>query len=324
MALMDAILLRFLEPARLWWLVLVPLIAGLYVALSLKLIVPRKDRRNRRLANLLPMESKWKRHFAVTSALLSLVMLVVAFARPLAYTQVPRERATIVLTIDVSRSMMAEDVSPDRITAAKEAAKEFVDMLPPGFNLAVVAFAASASIISPPSLDRGAAKRAIDSLELAPSTAIGDAIVTSLKALELAPKDPEHPDDPAPGAIVLLSDGATNSGIDSATAADRAKEAGVPIYTIAYGTPRGYVIENGQRYSVPVDHSELAEIAQRSNGKKFSAESRQDLSEVYETIARQIGYVDEATEVTGRYAGISLLFAIIAAVGVISLAARWP
>jgi Ca-activated chloride channel family protein len=318
---MGAILLSFMEPLRLWWLVLVPLIAGLYVVLSLRII---PGRRNQRLANILPMESKWKRHFAVTAALLSLTMLILAFARPQAYTQVPRERATIVLAIDVSRSMMAEDVSPDRFTAAKEAAKEFVDMLPPGFNLAVVSFAASASIISPPSTDRGAAKRAIDSLELAPSTAIGEAIVTSLKALELAPKDPDHPDDPAPGAIVLLSDGATNSGISSTTAAGRAKDAEVPVYTIAYGTPGGYVIQDGRRSPVPVDHSELAEIARRSGGKKFSAASRQDLSEVYEAIARQIGYVEEATEVTGRYAGISLLFAVVAALGVISLAARWP
>jgi Ca-activated chloride channel family protein len=318
---MGSILLSFMEPMRLWWLVLLPLIGGLYVMLSLRLVF---SRRNRRLANLLPVESKWKRHFAVIAALLSLTMLILAFARPQAYTQVPRERATLVLAIDVSRSMMAEDVQPDRITAAKEAAKEFVDMLPVEFNLAVVAFAASASIVFPPSTDRGAAKRAIDTLELAPSTAIGEAIVTSLRALELAPIDPEHPDDPAPGAIVLLSDGATNTGINSRTAADRAKDAGVPVYTIAYGTPGGYVIQDGRRSPVPVDHSELAEIAKRSNGKKFSAESKQDLSEVYETIARQVGYVEEAREVTERYAGISLLFAVVAAVAVISLAARWP
>jgi Ca-activated chloride channel family protein len=293
----------------------------LYLLLSSRFV---PGRRNRRLAELLPTESKWKRHFSVLASLLSLTFLIMAFARPVAFIDVPRERATVVLTIDVSRSMAAQDVAPDRLTAAKEAAMEFVDMLPQGFNLAVVSFAASTAIVLPPSTDRGAAKRVIAGLELLPSTAIGDAIYTSLDALKLAPPDPDHPDDPAPGAIVLLSDGATNVGKDSATAARASKEKGVPIYTIAYGTANGYVIENGQRAQVPVDHYELSRIAQLSGGKKFSAESKQDLSEVYETIARQIGYVQEASEVTERFAGVALLFAVFAGIGAISMAARWP
>ncbi|MDR0837944.1 MAG: VWA domain-containing protein [Propionibacteriaceae bacterium] len=319
--MLDSLLMGFGAPERLWWLVLVPAVGGLYLLLSSRFV---PGRRNRRLAELLPTESKWKRHFSVMASLLSLTFLVMAFARPVAYVEVPRERATVVLAIDVSRSMAAQDVAPDRLAAAKEAAMEFVDMLPQGFNLAVVSFAASTAIVLPPSTDRGAAKRVIAGLELLPSTAIGDAIYTSLDALKLAPPDPDHPDEPAPGAIVLLSDGATNVGKDSATAAKAAKEKGVPIYTIAYGTANGYVINNGQLDQVPVDHYELSRIAQLSGGKKFSAESKQDLSEVYETIARQIGYVEEASEVTERFAGVALLFAVFAGIGAISMAARWP
>jgi Ca-activated chloride channel family protein len=319
--MLDSLLMGFASPMRLWWLVLVPVVGGLYVLLASRFV---PGRRNHRLADLLPMESKWKRHFSVLASLLSLTFLIMAFARPVAYVEVPRERATVVLAIDVSRSMAAQDVAPDRLTAAKAAAEEFVDMLPPGFNLAVVSFAATATIVLPPTTDRGAAKRVIAALEMAPSTAIGEAIFTSLAALKLAPPDPDHPDDPAPGAIVLLSDGATNTGKDSATQARAAKEAGVPVYTIAYGTANGYVIENGQRAQVPVDHYELSRIAQLSGGKKFSAESKQDLSEVYETIARQIGYVEESSEVTERFAGVALLFAVFAGLGAISMAARWP
>jgi len=260
----------------------------------------------------------------LTAALLSLASLVVAYAQPSAYIDVPRDRATVVLTIDVSRSMEATDVSPDRVTAAKQAAESFVDMIPASFNLAVVSFSGTPSIVMPPSTDRGAAKRAIAALQLGPSTAIGEAIYTSLQALSMAPPDPKHPDDPAPGAIVLLSDGATNIGRASSGAAQAAADQGVPVYTIAYGTPGGYVIEDGRKALVPVNHAELMNIAKTSGGKKFSAETKQDLSEVYQTIARSIGYDKETAEITQRFAGISLLFAIIAGCGVISLAARWP
>jgi len=313
--------LGFLAPQRLWWLLLVPTIAGLYILLSARLV---PGRRNRRLDRLLPLESPWKRHFSVSAALLSLAALVVAYAMPTAYIDVPRDRATIVLAIDVSRSMEASDVSPNRLTAAKQAAESFVDMLPAGFNLAIVSFSGTASVVMPPSTDRGAAKRAIDALSLGPSTAIGEGIYQSLYALGMAPPDPNHPDDPAPGAVVLLSDGATNVGRSSSDAAHAAKDQGVPVYTIAFGTPNGYVVENGRRASVPVNHAELLNIAKISGGKKFSATTEQDLSEVYRTIAHSIGYDKQTAEITERFAGIALLFAVIAGAGVISLAARWP
>jgi len=319
--MMIAMQLTFIRPERLWWLLLVPAIALLYLLLSLRL---RQPGRKRRVAKLLPTESAWKRHFSVIASLIAMAALVVAFAEPAALVDVPKDRATIVLAIDVSKSMACTDVAPNRLDAEKTAAEKFVDLLPAGFNLSVVSFAATASIVMAPSTDRGAAKRAIQSLQLQPSTAIGEGIYVSLQALTLAPPDPAHPDDPAPGAIVLLSDGSTNIGRSSSVAAQTAGDQGVPIYTIAYGTSDGYIIQDGQRMYVPVDHAELMRIANLSGGKKFAASSAQDLSSVYATIARDVGYDQEMSEITERFAGVALLFAIIAGLGVISLAARWP
>jgi len=318
---MIDMVLAFMSPHRLWWLVLVPVIAVVYAGLTLRL---RNHTGTRRLMRLVPVESAWKRHFSVVASLLSLASLALAYAQPAALVNVPKDRATVVIAIDVSASMAATDVAPTRIDAEKTAASNFVDMLPPSFNLAVVSFAATANIVMAPSTDRGAAKRAINSLQLQPSTAIGEGIYTSLQALKLAPPDPQHPDDPAPGAVVLLSDGSTNTGRPSAGAAQLAGQQGVPVYTIAYGTANGYIIENGQKEYVPVNNAELMSIAKDSGGKKFSAASASDLSAVYETIAQDVGYTQEMSEITERFAGVALLFAIIAGLGVVSLASRWP
>lgn len=318
---MTAMQMAFMHPDRLWWLLAVPIIAAAYLLL---LAVLRQPGPKGRLRRLVPAESAWKRHFSVLASLLSLAALVVAWSQPAALTDIPKQRATVVLAIDVSSSMAATDVAPNRLDAEKTAAASFVDILPAGFNLAVVSFAATATIVMAPSTDRGAAKRAIESLQTRPSTAIGEGIFTSLKALTMAPPDPQHPDDPAPGAIVLLSDGSTNTGRSSASGAQAAADQGVPIYTIAYGTANGYIVIDGQRQYVPVDHAELMNIAKISGGKKFAAASAKDLAEVYQTIARDIGYDQEMAEITERFAGAALLFALITGLGVTSLAARWP
>ncbi|AYW78887.1 VWA domain-containing protein [Propionibacterium acidifaciens] len=314
-------MLSFMSPHRLWWLVVPVLVVALYAAL---LVHRRAAGSSSLLASILPRDTRLRRHLSVGAAALSLVMLVIAYAQPQAMTRVPRDRATVVVVIDVSRSMMATDVTPTRLDAAKEGAKEFVDSLPESFNVALVSFAATADIKMPPTTDRSALENAIDALELAPSTAIGEGVYTALDALKLAPQDPDHPDETAPGAIVLLSDGATNMGRASSDAATESKKQGVPVYTIAYGTSSGYVYENGHRQSVAVDHAELSEVAKDSGGKKYSADSLSSLQAVYQTISHQIGYVDEYHEITARFAGVALIFAVLASAGVMSLAARWP
>ena len=260
----------------------------------------------------------------VLLALLSLASLVIAWAMPKDYGKQARDRATIVVTIDVSWSMEADDVSPNRLEAAKESAKKFIASLPERFNVALVTFAGTASVSVPPTVDRGVLNRAIDNIQMAPSTAIGEAIYTSLDALKLVPPDPDHPDATAPAAIVLLSDGASNLGRDSAAAAQQSKQLGVPIYTIAYGTQNGYVESNGRRERVAVDHHELYVVAENSGGKKFSAESAGELSEIYQAISSDLGYELVPMEITDQYAGLAIIFAVLAAMGVISLGARWP
>ena len=315
--------IEFIRPERLWLLLVIPVIAGLFWVLSQRRAL-RGPRKRTRLDLVVPKDAAWKRYTSVGLALASLAALIVAYAMPKDYAQQPRDRATIVVAIDVSLSMRAEDVAPTRLAAAQDGAKAFVQSLPPRFNVALVSFAGTAQVVAPPTTDRGAVIRAIDALELAPSTAIGEGIYTSLKALELVVPDPNHPDETPPAAIVLLSDGSTNMGRSSDSAARASGAQGVPIYTIAYGTANGYVLDQGRRQNVPVNHAEMAAIARLSGGKKFSAESASELRAVYEAITESVGYERVFVEVTDRYAGYALLFAVLAALGVISLGARWP
>lgn len=317
-------MISFIEPERLWWMLLIPVLLLLYFVLLRRKSARSRTRGITNLDRVLPKQQAWKRHIAVGAAVLSLAALNVAFAKPSDQVDVPRDRATIVLTLDVSRSMIAEDVKPNRLAAAKAGAKDFLGMLPPRFNVALVAFAGSASVVVAPTTDRGLVSRAIDNLQVAPSTAIGEGIYSALDAMALAPPDPDHPDDPAPGAIVLLSDGFTNIGRKSATAAQAAKEQKIPVYTIAYGTEDGYVVDQGRREPVPVNHEELQRVADISGGKKYSADSLSSLKEVYATIAKSIGYVKVEQEVTEYYAGWALGFAVLASMAVIALGARWP
>ncbi|MDR1790445.1 MAG: VWA domain-containing protein [Propionibacteriaceae bacterium] len=314
----------FLYPERLWWLLLVPAFLLLYVGILAVRRSRQGKRQPSRLERVLPKQQGWKRLLALICALLSMAALNIAYAMPSGEVEVPRERATIVLAIDVSRSMLAEDVSPDRLQAAQSAAHEFINLLPTSFNVALVSFAGTSTVVVPPTVDRGVVGAAIDNLSVSPATAIGDGIYSSLDALVMAPKDPNHPDDPAPGAIVLLSDGYTNVGKDSAGAAKKAKEDGYQIYTIAFGTPNGCVDNDGICEPVPVDHSELQRIADISGGRKFEAASAGELKEVYANIAQSIGYVKVQQEVTERFAGYALGLAVLAAIAMASLAARWP
>ncbi len=317
-------MLSFLEPTRLWLLLLIPALVGLYLAL-----VRRASRRRAAVGRtmfdlVIPRDRTWLRHVAVGLSILSLATLTLAFAKPKDEVAVPRERATIVVTIDVSLSMQATDVEPNRIEAAKAAAEDFVLSLPPKFNVAVVSFAGVASTLVPPTLDRGAATAAIRALQPQPSTAIGEGIYTSLTALAQVPPDPDDPEAVVPARIVLLSDGKTQVGRSSAEAARAAADQDVPIYTIAYGTADGYIEVSGRREPVPVDRSELARVSRVSDGEAYTATSAGQLKEVYRDIGSSVGTEKVAQEVTSRYAGFGLGLAILAAFGMISLGARWP
>jgi Ca-activated chloride channel family protein len=249
---------------------------------------------------------------------------ILAFAQPKDKVKVPRERATIVVAIDVSLSMMATDIDPNRLEAAKESAKEFVNALPAKFNVALVNFAGTASIIVPPTTDRATVDRSIDGLELAESTATGEGIFTSLQALTQVPPDPAHPSDPAPARIVMLSDGKRTVGRTAQEGAQAAKAKNTPVYTICFGTDSGFIEMDGIRQRVPPDRTELRTIAEISGGKAYTAESAGELKDVYKDIGSSVGYDEVDKEITARYAGIAMLFTLAAAGACIALASRFP
>src|SRR5690606_2177423 len=269
------------------------------------------------LEAVIPRQSQWRRHLAVALSILSLVTLTIAWARPSNNVDVPRERATVVLALDASLSMQAIDVKPSRLEAAKEAAIEFIDQLPEKYNVSVVAFGGTAAILVPPTLDHNVVGNAINGITFQESTAIGEAIATSLRAIRQAPKDPNDPDSVAPGAIVLLSDGSNTAGRAPQQAAGAAAEAEVPVYTIAYGTENGYVDLDGKREPVPPDHDLMRQIAERTQGEYFSAASADQLRRVYENIGSEVGYEKATVEITARFAGFGLVFAVLAALGAI-------
>ena len=317
-------MLQFLAPSRLWLLAIIPVLVSLYLWL-----VQRKRNRTKTMAKtmfdlVIPRDRTWLRHVAVGLSILSLLTLTLAFAKPKDQVSVPRERATIVVTIDISLSMEARDVEPNRLEAAKEAAVQFVNSLPPKFNVALVTFAGTATTVVPPTLDHGAVSAAIANLRPQASTAIGEGIYTSLAALLQVPPDPDNPNEVVPARIVLLSDGKTQVGRPSDQAAEEAKKRSVPIYTIAYGTTDGYIEIGGRREPVPVDRAELARVSRISGGEAYTATSAGQLREVYKDIGSSVGREKVDREVTSRYAGFGLGFAILAALGLISLGARWP
>lgn len=315
----------FLSPARLLILLVIPLLVLGYVFAA-----RRKNRRGMRFTNtsmldvVVPKQSQWRRHVAVALSLLSLITLTAAFARPKTQVEVPRERATVVLVIDASQSMQATDVKPTRLDAAKKAAIDFVRQLPEKFNVSIVSMAGSAAILVPPTTAHNTVETAINSIQLQDSTAIGEGISTALRALQQAPQDPKNPNSVAPGAIVLLSDGSNTAGQAPLQAAGEAKAAKVPIYTIAYGTENGYVDLDGKRQPVPVDHEEMQQIAQQTGGEYFTAATPDQLKKVYTNIGSAVGYEKADREVTARFAGYGLAFAVLAALGAISLGAKWP
>ncbi|MDA8439427.1 MAG: VWA domain-containing protein [Propionibacterium sp.] len=314
---------HFANPGRLWVLLVIPLFLLLYlVGIRLKGRSAVRFTNTAVLGAVMPRQSQWRRHVAVAMSLASLVALTLAWSRPLGQEKVPRERATVVVVIDVSQSMGAVDVKPNRLAVAKQSALTFIDSLPGQYNVAVVALSGKPQIVMPPSIDRDAIRRAIDHLELTDGTAIGDAIAASLQAIKQAPLGPNK--SPAPAMIVMLSDGTNTVGGDPMSAAATAEKAKVPIYTIAYGTDNGYVDLDSQRYRVPPDPALLRRISALTGGREVSAASAGQLDGAYKDLKSSVGYELVRREVTAQYAMYALGFAVVAALGAVSMAVRWP
>lgn len=314
---------EFESPQRLWVLLLLPALVLVYLLLMrLKGRVSFRFTNTGVLGAVIGSQRRWTRHLAVAMSLCSLVALGLAWAEPLGTERVPRERATVVMVIDTSLSMQATDVEPDRLSAAKASAKEFVDNLPDGYNVALVSLSGTPSVRMPPSTDRGALERAIDALQLEEGTALGEGITAALDAVAQAPVGEDE--EQAPAMVVMLSDGTNTEGAGPEGPVATAADAEIPVFTIAYGTENGYVDIDGTRENVAPDTATLRSIAEATGGEAVSADSADSLADAYQQIGSSVGYEDVSKPITAQYAFGALGFAIIAALGAVMMAARWP
>lgn len=316
--------MSFFAPDRLWLLLAVAGLAALYVW-----AFRRKRRRyGMRFSNLAlldkvaPRGPGWRRHLPAIAFVAMLCVLVLAFARPAAATKVPRERATVLIALDVSNSMAATDVEPDRLEAAKAAALAFVERLPERFNVGLVAFDGAASVVVAPTTDHQAIDNGISSLQTGPATAIGEAVFSSLEAI--ATFDAQAGTNPPPSRIVLLSDGANTAGRSPEQAAEAALAAHIAVSTIAYGTPEGTVEVNGTLIPVPVDGPALERLARTTNGAYYEAASGKELQKVYQDIGSSVGFRTIRREVSVWFIGFGLLAAFGTAVASLTWSSRLP
>jgi Ca-activated chloride channel family protein len=315
----------FNSPSRLWLLVAVVALAAAYVALQVvKRGYAMRFTNLALLDKVAPKQPGWRRHVVAGTFLACIALNTIAFANPQRTERVPKERATVMLAIDVSLSMMADDVSPNRLEGAKEAAKQFVEQLPPKLNVGLVAFSGVAAVKVPPSQDREAMLTAIDQLALGEGTAIGDAILASLSGIETVPADEEGTTPPA--VIILMSDGKTTRGTPDAEAASEAADKGVAVSTIAFGTSSGTITipEEPVPIPVPVDEEALEAVADATGGQAYDAESTEELKQVYQGIGSSVGYIEERHSVMGAFVGFALVAALLTAALSLSWFSRLP
>ncbi|REE94908.1 VWA domain-containing protein [Thermomonospora umbrina] len=315
--------MTFLDPIRLL-LLIAP--AGLLAAYAVMWL--RRGRYAVRFTNLellekvAPLRPGWRRHAPAAAFLLMTGLFVTGFARPAADVRVPREQATIMIAVDVSTSMEATDVAPDRLTAAKRAARSLLGALPERFNVGLVSFSGTAAVAVPPTTDRRAVQAGVDGLGLGPRTAIGEAVFTSLEAV--AAFGAQWGQAAPPARIVLLSDGSNTTGRTPEVAAQRAVQARVPVSTIAYGTPEGVIESEGAVVPVPVDGPALERLAQATGGRFYEAATGAELSRVYADIGSSIGYRTERREIWAWFVGGGLVLAFAAAAGSLLWFSRLP
>ena len=306
-------------------------LAALYIVLQLA-----RQRRMLRFANMELLESvapqrpsRW-RHVPAILLVLSLVLFTIAMAGPTNDVRIPRNRAVVMLVIDVSQSMRATDVQPNRMAAAQEAAKQFADELTPGINLGLIEYAGTATVLVSPTTNREATKNALDKLQFADRTATGEGIFTALQAIATVGAVIGGGDTPPPARIVLFSDGKETMPTNpdnpkgAFTAARTAKDQGVPISTISFGTPYGFVEINDQRQPVPVDDTTMKKVADLSGGSWYNAASLQELKGVYATLQQQIGYETIKGDASSGWLRLGALVLALAALAALLINRRLP
>ncbi len=296
---------RFLWPAALSGLVILPLLIAAYLWLLRR--AARSAVRIPQIETLAAAMGGYpyrRRHLAAAIFLLALAAMIVALARPTAPMPVPANVTGVMISIDVSGSMMSQDIAPNRLEAAKAAARAFVTGLPRDIPVGLVTFARFAVLHTPPTDDRQRVLDSIDSISTRRRTAIGEGLVEAVAALpgRVRPLPdgtlpPLPPGARSPAAVVLLSDGGNNSGIDPLTAADIARQQNVTVYTIGIGRRPG---EYGQGWIIggPVDEETLGEISRRTGGEYYHPSSAGEMRVLYQKLARRVGWQTRPVEVT--------------------------
>lgn len=310
--------MTFVAPARLGLLVLV---AGLAVAYLLA--QRRRPRYAVRFTNLdlldvvAPDRPGVRRHVPAAAVLAAAGAMVLALAHPVRPVLVSRATGAVVVAVDVSPSMMATDVQPTRLASARQAVARFAELLPDQIELGLVSFAGTAVVTVPPTSDHELVRRALEQLQFRSQTAVGEAIHASLDALGAERGAGES-------AVVVLSDGATTTGRPDDAAAERARISGVPVSTIAFGTPGGTVVLGGETLSVPPDGSALRAIAEATGGRFFEAASGAELAEVYRAIGRSVTTAEELQDLTAWFIGAALSALLLASALALAWFARLP
>lgn len=312
--------LDFAAPHRLWLLAAAVILLIAYVGTQLA-----HRRRAGRFATPSMLSrltaggaGRW-RHVLPLLFIGAVVLTSLGAAQPTVPGTEEREQATIVIAIDTSDSMKATDVRPSRLDAAVEAARGFVSDLPSGFDVGLVTAGASPTVVVEPTLDHGRVLEALGTLETEPGTALGDAIATSL-ALLPRPEDTgdavgeEDAAQERAARIVLLSDGVTTTGRPDAEAILAARDAGVPVATIAFGTDEATVFSAGQVVEVPVDASALEAIAEGTGGPFFEAASRAELASIYDRIDAEVTVVEGRRDIAEWFAGAAIVLLVVAVV----------
>jgi Ca-activated chloride channel homolog len=294
-------------PIALLALLLVPVLLALYIVRERRRTAFASGFTNPALLpNVVERKPGLRRHIPLILLLLGLTAVVLGVARPHATVNVKREEATVVLAVDVSRSMKADDVQPTRLEAAQESAKAFAEDVPEKFRIGVVSFATRAVVGLPPTEDRKLVESALDALTPGEGTAIGDAVALST---QVGREQPRTDGTAPPRSVLLISDGTRDGGaVDPHEAARQAKRMNVPVYTVLLGTPDGVVEETlpggfRQIIRVPPSPDTLRQIAQLSGGEFFSATDADGLDRVYEELGSRLGSRDESREVGDYFAG---------------------
>jgi Ca-activated chloride channel family protein len=335
--------MTFQWSSMLWFLLLVPALVLLYVWAQ-----RRRQKYALRYASLMLVKDAlgrgpgFRRHIPALLFLIALAVMIVALARPSASVNLPSNRGTVILALDISGSMRAQDVKPSRFEAAKEAALAFVEKQPPRVRIGIAAFSGTAALVQAPTTSRDDIRAAIDRLRLQRGTAIGSGILVSLDAifededqtpsttptttdpfLPLPTTPAPGPDPVAPGSyssavILLLSDGQNNQGPDPLDAAEKAANRGVRIFTVGLGSVRGDVIGfEGRSFRVGLDEAGLKRIAQNTAGQYFKANDAGDLLRIYQSLSTRLIVGKDQTEITALFTAIALAVLLVA--GTLSL-----